>query len=177
LAIGVLILFVLKKRYKVLLVVFFLLFTTLFLFADTKIEGLNPFRTVSTNNRILSLREAFYITERSNFLGVGFNAFRDAQIRFDTRNKIGALQSNADAGTDNSLVFVLATTGIVGFAFFVLSYLWLFRSLYRSASSNKLFIICIICSLWASSFFINTLFYIPIVSFVFLLLGFKERIS
>ena len=102
----------------------------LFVVSDTSVEGLNPFRTVSSGERLKSFNEGVYIFEKNSVLGVGFNTYRYAQVRYSIRNQIGAAGSNADAGTDNSWLFVAATTGIVGLVFFCLSYFYLLKSFF-----------------------------------------------
>lgn len=93
------------------------------------IENINLFRIASTEARLISARSAIEIIQDNPLLGVGFNGYRYAQIRYGLRHGENAIRSHADAGTDNSFLFVLATTGIVG----LLSYLYLLFSILKRA--------------------------------------------
>ena len=99
------------RKLKALILVLFIMFIFLLIISDTHVEGLNPFRTASTNSRVNSIKESLSIFKTSPLIGVGFNSYRYAQVRMGYRNERGASWSNADAGTDNSFLFILAITG------------------------------------------------------------------
>lgn len=168
---GIISVFLLMGKGRSALIISAGLIFSLFLFSDTKIEGLNPLRTVSAGNRIASFVEAIGISNRHPILGVGFNAYRYAQLRYETREEKGALISNADAGTDNSFLFVLVTTGILGFAVYLLSYAFLVLSFIRS---KNIFFLSILIAFFVGGLFVNVLFYVPIMSWLFLLIGFEK---
>lgn len=174
---GILAYGIVKKRMRQFIVIFLVLGVMLFLVSDTSVEGLNPFRTASSGERIKSLSESLVIIEKNPLIGVGFDAFRYAQIRYGIRDRAGASISNADAGTDNSLLFVLATSGLLGLTIFCMSYLYLIRLLTQEHSHESTMLICIIVSLFGASLFLNVLFYTPIMTFVFLLIGLRHEFS
>lgn len=148
----------------------------LFIVSDTHIEGLNPFRTASSLERVKSIEESFQIFKRAPVLGVGFNGFRDAQLRYKTRYRIGSSKSNADAGTNSSLLFVVATTGIVGAIFYIFSIWSIFRSINSEVQPQKKFIIYILVSVIIGSFFINVMFYTQILILLFLVISLRKVI-
>ncbi|MDO8269959.1 MAG: O-antigen ligase family protein [Candidatus Levybacteria bacterium] len=174
---GVTTMGIVRRKFKVLLLSFAAFIILLVTVSDISIEGLNPLRTVSTFDRIKSMNEAVDIIRKSNFMGVGFNAFRYAQVRYGIRNPIGAAVSNSDAGTDNSLLFVTATTGIAGGVLYLLSYVFLIKNLVYERNSFNFTLICMLVSIGVGSFFVNVLFYTPVLAWLFLLIGFRRKLN
>lgn len=103
-------------------------------------------RVDTANSRIESWNQAIEVFKSSPVLGVGFNMYRYAE------NFKGKAFNNAGAGVDNSFLFILATTGVVGlFAYFVF---W--RGLLLKADAEAL---AIAGALFTHAIFNNTLFY------------------
>jgi O-antigen ligase len=83
--------------------------------------------------------------------------------------------SHADSGTDNSYLFILATTGIVG----LIVYIGFLRSLFHMSwnvykEKRSIFAIVFIASLSSvliDSLFINSLFYPFIIVWLWMLVG------
>lgn len=167
------------RRFLAFCIIFFLVL--LVLTSNVKVEGLNPFRTKSTSARVESMRIALAIFSKSPIVGVGFNAYRYAQHRYGFRQNGAWETSHADAGTDTSLLFVLATTGIIGFLSY--SYIWYVllkttRAVMRK--SRDVFSAVVFSSLiaiLASSLFLNTLFYPFVLVFILGMYGVMERNS
>jgi len=134
------------------------------------VENINLFRVVSTEARIETSRNAIKITQDHPVFGVGFNSYRYAQIRYGFRN-IASSISHADASPDNSFLFVMATSGLVGFIFFV--FLW-FRILKYNVKNNPLLLSSVI-GVFISSLFINSLFYTGIMFWLWVIIGLKEK--
>lgn len=144
------------------------------------VENINLFRITSAEARIDSAKIAINIIKDNPFLGVGFNTYRYAQVKYGFRNPVGSSISHADAGTDNSFLFVLATTGIIGLIFY-LNLLWkilkrpyLNYSSYGEKDIRKYIAIIIASSMLGiivNSFFINSLFYPFILAWMWILLG------
>src|SRR3989344_323790 len=157
-----------KKSFAVLIVIIFLLATTLVPKAYTT-EGTNFLRIASSEARLGSAKQAIEIFKESPVFGVGFNAYRYAKNRhgftFGNWEK-----SHADAGTDNSFLFLLATTGIVGF--FAHFYMW-FKILKINIRSKLL--IASATALFVDSLFINSLFYSFLMFWIFSLVGLMEN--
>lgn len=175
---GGLLSLVLLKKYKIIIV--FLLCTIVLLFTtvNTKIEGLNPFRTVSTQARIVSYEIATDIIKKHPVFGVGFNAYRYAQNEYGYRVDGNWQVSHADSGTDNSFLFVLATTGVVGFTAYIFMWYRILNTVGKSSSqinvdAHVAFISII--SAFIGSFFINVLFYPFIMAWLWILVARVEK--
>lgn len=173
---GVISIAILKGRLWILLLVLVAFSILLATLSDTSVEGLNPFRTASSIERVISLKEGWQIFTDNPLIGTGFNAYRYALLRHGFRNPTGASLSNADAGTDNSLLFVLSTSGVIGFTFFALSYFFLLKKLYIERTKISVIPLCMIISFLAASLFLNVLFYTPILTFVFVIIALRKRI-
>ncbi len=170
LVIGVCTFLVLKKKIKyIALVIFVFVLVTLVLPKAYKTEGTNFLRTASSEARIGSFYQAMGIFEKNPVLGVGFNAYRYAKNRYGLT--FGNWQeSHSDAGADNSFAFVLATTGIVGFGAFV--FMW-YRIL--ALRKNSALIMSSVIALFANSLFINSLFYVFFLFWIWIIMGIKEN--
>lgn len=169
---------ILKGRKKLILVSVLIMFLFVFLSPRSfKTEGTNLLRTVSSEARITSMKQGLYIFEKSPVFGVGFNAYRYAQNRYLGLDNIYWQTTHSGAGTDNSFIFVLATTGIIGFT----AYLYLlYKMLYFSKinlKKNKFAIILFssLVGLMANSVFINSFFYVLILEWVWILAGLTEN--
>lgn len=158
-----------NKIYKYLLALFIILFIIFAIFfTHAKSEGVNLFRTYSIGQRLISLDHGLIIFSKSPILGVGFNTYRYEQEKLKFVLPKTNLNHSA-AGTDNSFLFILATTGIIGF----FAYLFLiFKILEVKANKNfKLYnlnikdklILFSILTIFISSLFINAIFYPPIM--------------
>ncbi len=139
-------------------------------------EGTNLFRTFSSQQRIESSQVALKIFQSSPVFGVGFNAYRYAQNKYGLNNKIWQI-THSGAGTDNSFLFILATTGIVGFG----AYTYLLYNLFLLAKKNlknNVFSIIFFSSLAGlifNSLFINSLFYVLIFQWIWIVTGLTEN--
>jgi hypothetical protein len=158
-------------------VTFITLLVCLLLFfaaANSKIEGLNPFRVVSSEARLDSARDASSIIMKYPLFGVGFNAYRYAQIKMGFRDETPKIQSHADSGTDNSYLFILATTGLVGGVFFTLAMNKILKKMWK-LSSEKVFLgrafFASIIAVLTGSLFLNILFYPMILSWLLIVAG------
>jgi len=171
-AVGFSILLIGFRKIKLLLLMLLLLLAAVFLVSDFSIEGLNPVRIASTEARITSMEEALEIFSENYLFGIGFNAYRYAQVKYGFRNSQEILSSNADAGTDNSFLFILSTAGIAGFIFYLNIWFNIYRKIkLKKKKTERLVPISIISALFIGSFFINALFYVHIMFWVFFYLG------
>lgn len=160
------------RRLKAFIILVVVMLISVFLVSDVSIEGLNPLRIASSEARISSMKEGLSIFIDKPILGVGFNAYRYAQIERGFRNIESSILSNADAGTDNSFIFILATAGIVGLVSYL--FVWLqivFKIISSRTKIKKIIAFSVIVSLFVGSQFINALFYMPIMLWVFTYLG------
>lgn len=165
--VGVLTLLVLSGQKKLATLVVFLFIAGIFLLPkNLGGEGVWLLRTASIEARFASSREALAIFQEYPVFGVGFNAYRYAreQQGFATTNEFGEIHSAA--GTDNCFLFVLATTGIVGFVAY--SYLWVY--IIKFSQRNPL-ILATIVAIFVHAFFVNSLFYPWIMEWMWILIG------
>ncbi|MBI4080957.1 MAG: O-antigen ligase family protein [Candidatus Levybacteria bacterium] len=147
-------------------------------FSNILVEGINPFRKTSTSARINSMQNALLILSKHPIFGVGFNAYRYAQNRYGIRTSPIWQTSHADAGTDNSYLFVLATTGIVGFLGFCNLLYRMYKVVWTKIKKKHPLAFVIASSgvgLLVSAFFLNTLFYPFILLWFVIIFSLMER--
>lgn len=164
-----------KKR----LVVFILLGILLAIFILPKsfqTEGTNFLRSASSNARVEGVKEALGVIQKNPIYGVGFNAYRYARNQQGLSGPNWQISHGA-AGTDNSFLFVLATTGVIGFVVF----LWLLYKIFSlgliNIKKNKLSVVLLslIAGLIFNSLFINSLFYVLILEWVWIMSALTEN--
>lgn len=170
-------LFLNKKKY---IPIFILIIGVIILFQlkTVRSEGTNLFRTTSAFARLESSNLAFSVIKDYPIFGVGFNTYRYVSSKYikPSQQVESSLPSHGLSAPDNSFLFVLATTGIFGFV----AYLFFWRSvivkyLKNLESPSSQVIILSIIVLFISSFFVNALFYTPILLWFFSVLGIKEN--
>lgn len=144
----------------------FVLLTLLFSQITLKSEGTNLLRIASTEARIDSLKNAVTIFKDNPIFGIGFNSYRYAQRDYGFVDE-SKMTVHSAAGTDNSFLFVLATSGIIGFSAFM--YLW-----FKILSTKDPLLISSSIALFANSIFVNSLFYPFIMLWMWALIGLKE---
>lgn len=158
-------LFLILLKKKVLITLLFGIVFVAFIISSRffNIENVNLLRTVSSKARIETSENALKIIQKNPIFGVGFNAYRYAQFKYGLSNEVNIV-SHADAGTDNSFLFVLATTGILGFLLYIFMWLRIVRNV------NSLAIASIV-GVFVNSLFINSLFYPFIMFWIWILLA------
>ncbi len=140
-----------KKSLKFFLLVISVFLLTLFLLPRPAGEGVNLTRQVSFWSRWQSWQQGFLIFRQKPIFGVGFNFYRYAAGNRSF--------SHAGAGTDNSFIFVLATTGILGLVFYSRLLLVIIKDKFLTATSFSLAIGASLVALISHSLFNNSLFY------------------
>jgi O-antigen ligase len=86
----------------------------------------------SASERFSSWDKGLLIFQENPIIGVGFNNIRNYSQNLDLIKLFSPDGGNSGAGVDSSLIFILATTGLVGFISFVL---FLIRNLSDLVSS------------------------------------------
>lgn len=137
-----------------------------------KAEGNDLLRLTSTGARIGNARNALIIFSHNPILGVGFNTYRYAQYKYGFIKPSPTQQDHGGSGADTSFLFVLATSGIVGFATFVYFLFTHFRILRRQ--SDRLGI-ATFSALLVGSLFVNVLFYPSLMVWMWVILGISEN--
>ena len=172
--VGVIVFFWLYGKKK--FIAFSIIFIILAIFFSPKsfqTEGTNILRIASTEARLDSSKWAVDIIVKNPVFGVGFNSYRYAQNRYGFLKGKYWEVSHAGAGTDNSYLFVFATTGIVGFSLYLFLLIQICR-LYLGKSKPTFFDIVTLASflgVCVSSLFINSLFYIFIMEWLWILIA------
>lgn len=120
-------------------------------------EGVKLERLSTIYARIESWKKAWQIFSDNPLIGVGFNTYRYAQKASN--------ESHAGAGSDSSLLLVMATTGILGLLFY-LKYL---KVLWKLSNKNLILSTSLIAIL-IHSVFLNSLFYPAVMLWLALLI-------
>lgn len=162
---GIVFFILIQKRKYILyllgLIVVFIIVLSPFFY----IENLNLFRGASTIARFSTTEHVIQIIQENPILGVGFDSYRYAQLKYHFINPNPQIQAHSASGDDTSLLFVMATTGILG----LVSYCYLWYRLFRDAANKykkNIFALIFIASgtgLFVNALFNNTLFYSEIM--------------
>jgi hypothetical protein len=130
-------------------------------------EGTKLERSNSVQLRFINWSQSLRIFADHPIIGVGFNVYRYAQKRYGFLEQNNWLYSHAGAGADSSLLLVAATTGLIGFSVF----LWYLLSIFKIRSQ---LITVSLVALSPHSFFLNSLFYPPILIWLALLIALES---
>jgi len=155
------------RSWKYLLACVFLIVVTMMsLPRNSDGEGVKLERTNSIYSRLDNWGQSLTIFVRNPILGVGFNTYRYAKRAYGFSPSSKWLTSHADAGADSSILFVAATTGLIGLFIYCLYLLTIYKYLEPSLN-NKIILI----GLLFHSCFLNSLFYPFIMFWLALLLS------
>lgn len=121
-------------------------------------------REESASSRFNSWEQGLNLFQKFPILGVGFNTYRYAIQEYNLGGK-QFIQSHGSTSNDSSLLFVAATTGLLGFSIF----LFFLLSIVKSSFPKKTFLIAAMGGILIHSFFSNSLFY-PFI-FVWIILA------
>lgn len=150
-----------QKRFK-LLILLLLLGIFLYLVPKPFGEGVNLLRTSSIISRFDNQKKAIDLFLKNPILGVGFNTMKSVSI---------TAVPNLSSGVDNSFIFVLATTGIVGFITFVV----FLKKVWQTTTDP--FAKASILAILVHSLFNNSFFYSPILVLFFFLVNLPPKKS
>ncbi|HUD10017.1 MAG TPA: O-antigen ligase family protein [Patescibacteria group bacterium] len=139
-------------------------------------EGTNLLRTASGVARIESLQTGVKIFQQSPILGVGFDAYRYAQHKVGL-NSLYWQVIHSGAGTDNGFLFILATAGIVGLAAFLYILFSIFSLAKQNLKKNIYAVVLFsgLAGLIIDGLFVNSLFYVLILEWVWILSSLTEK--
>ena len=123
--------------------------------------------------RIESWQKGLTIFKNNFLFGVGFNTYRYAQIEYGFFSLDEPEGGHSGAGSDSSLILVVATTGIVGLFFYLFFLFSVFVILVKKATKNYLHLLglSIFLALLVHSQFVNSLFFPQIMLFLWVILG------
>jgi O-antigen ligase len=117
-------------------------------------EGVRLERVQSVRARVVDYQQTVEIFSDHPVFGIGYNNLCTAKAKYFT--SVDAA-SNACAGSDSSLLFVLATTGVVGFLVFIDALYQISKDIKGKQYSALFFAIA--ASALVHSLFSNSLFY------------------
>lgn len=120
-------------------------------------------RAQSAESRLGTWQQGFKLFQSHPILGVGFNTYRYALREYGLGDQ-QFLKSRGSSTNDSSLLYIAATTGVVGF----ITYLFFLFALIKISLKGKI-LPAAIMGLLAQSFFANTLFYPPILLWIILM--------
>ncbi|MDO8503142.1 MAG: O-antigen ligase family protein [bacterium] len=133
-------------------------------------EGIRLERTSTVVARWENYREALSIGLANPLLGVGFNLYR--------AGRSVSPDSHSGAGSDSSLLFVFATTGMIGLISFLGLWAKILRFAWkRRASENGAALLATIAALIVHSSFTNSIFYPWVLGWMAILLGMQKRLK
>ena len=150
--VGLLAMLYYRKIKFFLIVVLFLAVAILFLPRSSGGEGVNLARTSTVNARLETVKEAVQLFKTRPFLGIGFNAYRYQR----SEQSLKEVTNRAGGTTDNSFLFVLATTGLFGLIAFVF---FSGKMFVFSLKQRKITLSLSLVALAVNGLFINSLFY------------------
>lgn len=159
------------KSWNILVKIFLLLSVTLIILPRAPGgEGVKLERTSSIQARIINWQNSLKIFLDHPLIGVGFNTYRYAQKDYGFLETLVWQKSHAGAGADSSLLFVAATTGIIGLVFY-LRYIGVWWKL----SAIRPVLRLSLAALLAHSFFLNSLFYPFLLFWLSLILSLSSK--
>ncbi|MBI3385067.1 O-antigen ligase family protein [Candidatus Gottesmanbacteria bacterium] len=161
-ALGSFLVFWQRKAMRIFLVMMLIVIVVIILLPKPKGEGGNLSRQSTTTARIANWSKSFELFTRQPIFGYGFNTMRYLNLKTGFILPAEFSLNHSAGGLDNSFLFVLATTGVVGF----LSYLWLLQTMVKmglkalkKSRQIGLAFVATFLSLVFHSFFQNSLFY------------------
>lgn len=164
-------------KYRKLLLILILVPIILYLSVPKFAERINGAINldITATERVESWRKGIEIFKENYLFGVGFNNIRNA---FEKNNLLKVFTKdggNSGAGVDSSFLFVLITTGVIGFLVYIIFWISFIKRFIKKKNKNfNLFIIALIPAIFLNSQFINSLFYPPIMLYLYSLLGAVE---
>lgn len=131
----------------------------------------------SASARIVSWQNAMEVVTDNPIIGVGYNTYRYTQERYGFLKSDEAKVIHSGAGTDSSLLLVVATTGIIGLTVFVLGFFKELRLAVANLLNRKmigLVTVITLVSLAVSSQFVNALFFPQIMAWYFIIFALND---
>jgi len=157
---------IIRKRWPIFIATVVMILIAAFMLPRPGGEGVRLGRTASTLARVDNFRESLEIFTNNPVFGVGFDNYRVAKRKAGLINEEEFSFSHSASGADNSLMFILVTTGICGLVAF--GYF-----LYRVFRTGDIFIIVTVGGWLVHSLFVNSLFFIPILVWMLVFLGLR----
>lgn len=168
------------KRLRLTIIVFVIFIIAIFVIPkNLKSEGVNLFRIYSIESRSIEYAKAFKVFYKNPLIGTGFNTYRYIQIR-NGLHTYTTREDHSGAGVPNSILLILATTGIVGLTAFIFYIGVLARTIIQPMRKNIPLFAFVFAStqiVLFGSVFENAFFYPYILVWIILVLGTVNRIE
>jgi len=133
-------------------------------------KNITPIFRVETGvSRVTNWADSLELIKKAPVFGNGFNLLRSIQEP-DYGKKITEEISHASAGVDNSFLFVLATTGIIG----GVAWVYLLFSMWKLGRKNITYVLSLV-AIVIHSLFVNSMFYPWIMIWMWILTGAVEK--
>lgn len=161
---GVFTILILKRKSKIIFVTIIAFVTVISFLPRPGGEGVRLERITSFIQRVENWQTAVKIWKKYPIIGVGFNNYRYALHKFGYLPETDWKTTHAGAGVDNSFLFILVTSGIVGFSLFLNFWARLF-------TKTSLVLFGSLITISVHCFFINSLFYPWVMVWIWFLLG------
>ncbi len=131
-----------------------------FVLPRTSGSTLSLLRQDSSQARVGNWQDSLQLIAKAPLFGYGFDTLRYL-------NKApSAIISKSASGLDSSILFVLATTGVFGFA----AYIYLLIMMIRAGEKSMFYIVSVVAIL-VHSLFVNSLFYPWVMIWIWILTG------
>lgn len=164
---GLTAIYIVRRNWRLAIGGTLLILATAFLLPRPGGEGVALSRTSTIFSRLESYQKALNTGLENPVLGVGFNLYRYAD---------GDLISHSGAGSDSSLLFVFATTGVIGLsAYLALWWKILLLGWDRRMTTRGAVLVVATVVLLVHSFFNNSLFYPWVLGWMGILLAVQEE--
>lgn len=151
-----------SKKLLILTIILFLILMGGFkIYTQLVAKPRNIDRTQSASFRLNTWQQGLTLLQKYPVFGVGFNAYRYGLKQLNLGDE-QFLQSHGSSGNDSSLLFVAATTGLLGLA----AYLYFLFSIFKYTWKTNKIVSAGLAGLIIHSFFANSLFYTPILAWV-----------
>lgn len=153
-----------KKLMIKVIVLFIILLLGFQLYTQLVSKPRNIDREQSASFRLSTWQQGGQLFQSNPILGVGFNTYRYALKEYKLGNE-QFLKSHGASSNDSSLLFVAATTGLIGLA----CYLLFLISLLKTGIRENFILAASISGLLIHSLFANSLFFPPIFLWVIII--------
>jgi len=173
-AIAIAIIAIVKKSLRFFIIVMAVFILTISNLPRPGGEGVKLERKSTMLSRFQNWQQGLTVAKDHWLFGVGFNFYRYSARDYGFLDKNRWQYSHSGAGVDNSLIFILATMGIIGFSAFG----YLLGSLFKwgyCQKKNSFVFLAILASTIIHGFFNNTLFYSFVMLQFWITLGFTEN--
>lgn len=164
---GVAVMGIYAKKIKVILAIVLGLVLLVIILPTSRNLNLNIFRISSITDRLNDYTKTVSIIKSSPLFGVGYDNICLAKAKID--GGVNFFYHDC-SGSNSSLLYVMATTGIVGF----ISYIYLLIKTLKFTNYDMLYA-SIFAAFLVSGFFNNTMFYSWLMGYMAILLAVSLR--